>query len=448
MLRGLLLTAGIAAATGGAGLSTAAAAAAPAGAGKLMDTGIRASATDGARYAAWVDTRGVVHVVDVRGAAGSYTTPLPQVCGGAIALTAVAGSGQLVINCRLADTRGRTTPNWRLDLGARSWHELSAAAWPKRDWDGSLYPLPTAVGARWLQLADGGEGPALVNLESGAVRYPVGAATDVIDLDAAEPLQPLCAPLERSLPERWNSAPPFMPASFDGETLVAENGRGMGTLTVQRCGELAPTELSGAAYDAQVGSGIVSWSASGRSPSSEFPRAYLPSCRARLDWPTVSKFEDIWTVDHTADALWVPITDNREERATLRRFPLPAACVALPKARVTPAGGGARTLPAVRWSAPSWGGATAERLPLPGATTPRVGRAGRALTVRTTRRASGLTWQVAGGRRALRARAVGSGGRTWRFTPPRRARGKTLTVTARGVVPGDGTARFAFALRR
>lgn len=430
----LLLTAALGAA--GIGAQTAAAAAPPAAPGELVATGVRAVATDGHRYATWIGADDVIHVVDGRNAPSSYSGPLPPACAGAVQLRTVAGAGQLALTCYQPDRDARSSPNLRLSLGARAWHELPAAWWPERADPWSIYPRLGRIGARRLEIEELSGRTTLVDLASGERRQTIGTITDAVDLDGVDPLRAMCAPLERSLPERWNGVPPFQPAFFDGTTAIVANGF-ESTLTAQRCGESQPTVLTRYGIEPQLGAGIVSYSsyADGFSPAS----AYLPACRIELTWAFANTPQ---TLQHTAGALWV-LTPSGE----LRRIALPAAtCTAAPQARLTPAGGGARTLPAVSWSAPSWNGATAERLPLPGAATPRIGRAGRALTVRTARRASGVTWQV--GRRALRARAVGSGGRTWRFTPPRGARGKTLTVTARGVVAGGGAAQFAFALRR
>jgi len=432
---GALLTAALGAAVTTATTATAAAAAAN-GPGEVVAQGVRTTATDGARFAIWIGAGDVVHVADARDADGSYTTPLPASCAGS-SPTAVAGSGQLVLTCQMPGKDARSSPNVRLDLAARSWHELPTSVWPERADPYSIFPVPSAVGARWLQIDELYGTTALIDLANGELRRPVGLATDVVDLDSAEPLRAMCAPLERSLPSHWEAAPPFLPATYDGETLLAVNGRNLSVATVQRCGEPRPTELTDAySSSAQLGAGVLSYDHRGG------PAAYLPACRVQLAWALRST--SLRAVAHTADAIWALVA--RGDGTELRRIPLPRACAALPKAQIAPVGGRARTLIAADWEAA--GGAAATRLPLSGATTPRSARAGRALTVRTARRASGLTWQVAGARRATRAQAVGRGGRLWRLTPPRAAGGKVVTVTAKGVAPGGGAARFQFALSR
>lgn len=432
---GALLTAAL-----GAGTATAATAAI--GPGKVVAQDLRATATDGARFAIWIGVDDVVHVVDARDADGSYTTPLPASCAGsrltAIAgSAAIAGSGQLVLTCQLPGEDARSSPNVRLDLAARSWHVLPTSVWPERADLSSVFPRPGAVGARWLQIDEVYGTTALIDLAGRELRRPVGRATDAVDLDAVEPLRAMCTPLERSLPSRWDSAPPFLPATYDGETLLAVNGRGLSVVTVQRCGEPRPTELTEAyASRMQLGAGVVSYE------HDNGLAAYLPACRVQLTWAL--RRASLRAVAHTADAIWAWTT--RGDASELHRIALPRACATLPRARVAPAGGRARTLTASDWDVR--GVTAARRLPLPGAAMPRFGRAGRMLTVRTTRRASALTWQVAGSRGATRAIAIGRGGRTWRITPPRRAGGRTVTVAAQGVTPGGGAARFQFALSR
>jgi hypothetical protein len=143
---------------------------------------------------------------------------------------------------------------------------------------------------------------AYFNPTTGAVIEPKESFTTYADLDAAQPIRPLCRPVRRpteAKTTKWGRR--YVPAKVVGVSppwVVMDSD---GTLLAWHCGSPRPKILSTDAISPQLGAGILTWVAAKGKISDGVPNAVRLNTGRHWKWPSRYPFNEVL---HTQNALY------------------------------------------------------------------------------------------------------------------------------------------------
>lgn len=324
---------------------------------KLIGNSYTAVYTDGVRWAVYEPSAGVTRILNtIKGT--TTIRPAPEGCtGGLIAI----GGGEILYACANPEC-----PN----------HAHSCPIEPREEYEntrfvvedittGAQHPLagenhlPTsnvgveggpgileAIGHEWAQGATSGHNGTsiwFVNWHTGAVEREASSSGDAAffaDLDSAELLQPLCAPLTRPA-NSVSAAPAVAPAQYEPPfAVIGPLGYEQVFLQLRRCGSRMHMLLpEGGPYasSVQLGGGILSWLGSGkRGHYTRYGGAYLTKLYAHdrawhgpfyrvagLPAMKVLKTETPPMLQHTSNMVFATVRLNESEITQIYSARLP-----------------------------------------------------------------------------------------------------------------------------
>jgi hypothetical protein len=238
----------------------------------FVGTAIAPARTDGVRYAAFDLDGDRTRVIDTKTGL-SFTKANPPTCarrtGFANLGVAALGDGYLLWECY-----GQYPYGPHLDariMEIRSHRVVRPAGIDAVNQSGSEGASLAGIGSRWLKLITSGYhysgAPSFLNWITGEQRYDDGTSRQVADLNSADLTVSLCTPLRREpnkgiddpynavggLYKRYSYEAPFGLRHQLDEPVVLD-----------RCGSNSPVTLTKCrrgCLDAQLGAGIVTWSA-------------------------------------------------------------------------------------------------------------------------------------------------------------------------------------------
>jgi hypothetical protein len=239
---------------------------------KFVGAAVAPAQTDGIRYAAFDIADDRTRVIDTE-TGRSFVKANPPTCarrtGFANLGVAGLGDGYLLWECY-----GQYPYGPHLDariMEIRSHRVVRPAGIDAVNQSGSEGAGLTGIGSRWLKLITSGYhysgAPSFLNWITGEQRYRDGTSRQVADLSSPDLAAPLCDPLERDrnpgLDDPYNAEGGTY-KEYSYEAPFGLRHELPEALILDRCGSGHHTRLSECrrgCLDAQLGAGVVTWSA-------------------------------------------------------------------------------------------------------------------------------------------------------------------------------------------
>jgi hypothetical protein len=218
----------------------------------------------------------------VRPGAVARDVDVSTTCGETAAQLSAVGAGQLLFGCGVP---------YRLDLASMETYEIPGAARLIEDYAVERGASFGGIGAVGVAFAAGGYHwpvDGALDWRTGEVVYEPREPTRVLDLDRPGLVTELCAPLER-IPGEEETDTRFWPLQYRAPFGIAFDDE---KLVLRRCGSSKGLVLSRHAFEFQLGSHLVTWSA--WSPADKRDRLYVRplACRRQMSW-SVAPFSHI-----------------------------------------------------------------------------------------------------------------------------------------------------------